>query len=46
MELIIAPEMYERVIHYDEDKEIQIRLTVNCFRGIEYLHLRKYYLGL
>jgi len=44
MELYQAPEMYERVIHYDEEKEVQIRLTVSIFRGTEYLHLRKYYL--
>lgn len=44
MELYQAPETYERVIHYDEDKEVQVRLTINTFRGIEYLHLRKYYL--
>ena len=39
-----APEMYEKVIHYDEDKEVQVRLTVSALRGVEYLHLRKYYL--
>lgn len=44
MELHEAPEMYEKIIHYDEAKEIQVRLTINTFRGIEYLHLRKYYL--
>jgi hypothetical protein len=44
MDLYQAPEIYERVIHYDEAKEIQIRLTINTFRGVEYLHLRKYYL--
>ena len=44
MELHEAPELYEKVVHYDEQKEIQIRLTVSSFRGIEYLHLRKYYL--
>lgn len=44
MELYEAPEVYEKVIHYDEQKEIQVRLTINTFRGIEYLHLRKYYL--
>lgn len=44
MELYEAPEMYEKVVHYDEQKEVQIRLTVNSFRGVEYLHLRKYYL--
>ena len=44
MELFEAPEAYSRVIHYDEVKEVQIRLTVNTFRGIEYMHLRKYYM--
>lgn len=44
MELHEAPEMYEKVIHYDEEKEVQVRLTVSTFRGVEYLHLRKYYL--
>ena len=44
MELYEAPEIYEKVIHYDEQKEIQVRLTVSSFRGVEYLHLRKYYL--
>jgi len=44
MELHEAPEEYSKIIHYDAGKEIQIRVTVNCFRGIEYLHLRKYYL--
>lgn len=44
MQIHEAPEMYEKVIHYDEEKEIQVRLTVSSFRGIEYLHLRKYYL--
>jgi|SRR5210317_922680 len=44
MELHEAPEIYEKVVHYDTTKEIQVRLTVNCFRGVEYLHLRKYYL--
>ena len=37
--------MYERVVHYDREKEIQIRLIINSFRGVEYLHLRKYYLS-
>ena len=45
MELYEAPSMYEKIVHYNEDKEIQVRLTVNTFRGIEYLHLRKYYLS-
>ena len=44
MELHNAPEVYERIIHYDTEKEVQVRLTINNFRGIEYLHLSKYYL--
>jgi hypothetical protein len=36
--------IYEKLVHFDEAKQVQIRLTVNSFRGIEYLHLRKYYL--
>jgi len=44
MELHEAPALYEKVIHYNEDKELQVRLTINTFRGIEYLHVRKYYL--
>ena len=39
-----APEVYERIIHYDELKQVQIRLTINTFRDIEYLHVRKYYM--
>ena len=45
MELYEPAPVYEKIIHYDEVKETQIRLTVNSFRGIEYLHLRKYYLA-
>jgi hypothetical protein len=44
MELYEAPELFEKVINYDQEKEIQIRLTVSTFRGVEYLSLRKYYL--
>ena len=44
MELHTIPPVYEKVIHYNEVKETQIRLVVSTFRGVEYLHLRKYYL--
>lgn len=44
MELYESPEVYEKIVHYDEQKEVQVRLTVSSFRGVEYLHLRKYYL--
>jgi hypothetical protein len=39
-----APAVYEKVIHHNEQKETQVRLTINPFRGVEYLHLREYYL--
>jgi hypothetical protein len=44
VDLHTAPEAYSRVIHYDTVKEQQVRLTINTFRGVEYIHLRKYYL--
>ena len=44
MNLHDAPEMYEKIISETEDGTEQIRLTINTFRDIEYLHLRKYYL--
>ena len=44
MELYETPPVYEKLVHYDEKKEVQVRLVVSTFRGIEYLHLRKYYL--
>ena len=43
MEVYDSPNIYERVVHYDPVKESQIRLTLNEFRGVEYMHLRKYY---
>jgi hypothetical protein len=36
---------YERVIHYNEKKDAQVRLTVNVFHGVEYIHLREYYMS-
>ena len=44
MDLHEAPEAYSRDIHYDTIKEVQVRLTINTFRGVEYMHLRKYYM--
>lgn len=35
-------EIYSRIIHETDD--FQIRLTINRFRGVEYLHVRRYYL--
>ena len=33
MELHQAPEAYSRIIHYDEVKQVQVRLTINTFHG-------------
>lgn len=38
----MADDVYWRVINQTPDK--QVRLVVNEFRDIEYLHLREYYL--
>jgi hypothetical protein len=43
MELHEAPTAYEKIIHFDEVKDILIKLTVNTFYGKEYMHVRKYY---
>ena len=44
MKLHEAPEIYEKIISENEESTEQIRLTINTFRDVEYLHLRKYYL--
>jgi hypothetical protein len=44
MKLHEAPEMYEKIISENNEGTEQIKLTVNTFRGVEYMHLRKYYL--
>ena len=44
MELYESQEVYSRLVHEDEVKQTQVRLTVSCFRGIEYMSLRKYYM--
>lgn len=36
-------EIYHRIIQ--EGEYNQVRLVVNEFRGVEYLHLRKYYMN-
>ena len=37
-------ELYYKVIWQDEQNINQLRLVINEFRGVEYLHIRKYYL--
>ena len=44
MKIYEAPEVYEKIVSENDEGTEQVRLTVNEFRGTEYLHLRKYYL--
>lgn len=39
----MSAEIYSHVIHYDDVKDTQVRLSVNEFREVEYLSLRKWY---
>jgi len=38
-----APPLFEKLIHFDAAKELQLKLSINTFRGVEYLSIRKYY---
>ena len=44
MKIYDAPEVYEKTVSENDEGTEQVRLTVNEFRGTEYLHLRRYYL--
>ena len=44
MELHEAPALYEKLIHYNEAKHEKVFLSINTFREVEYLSIRKYYL--
>ncbi len=44
MKIHEAPEIYEKIVSENENGTEQVRLTINEFRGVEYIHLRKYYL--
>lgn len=35
--------VYDRIIFYDENKDIQVRMGISVFRDVEYLFLRKYF---
>ena len=37
--------MYEKIISENIEKGSQLRLVVNVFRDVEYIHLRKYFLS-
>lgn len=36
-------DVYDKILYQDEDK--QFRLTINEFREVDYLHIRKYYMS-
>ena len=44
MKIYEAPEVYEKLISENADGTEQVKLTINEYRGVEYMHLRKYYL--
>ena len=35
--------IFSRIVHEDHEKGTQVRLTINEFREVQYLHLRKYF---
>lgn len=37
--------LYEKIISENEEKGTQLRLVISEFRGVQYLHLRKYFLS-
>lgn len=37
--------LYEKILHENEAKAYQLRLVVNVFRDVQYLHIRKYFLS-
>jgi hypothetical protein len=37
--------LYEKILSQNEDKGSQLRMVVNEFRGVQYFHLRKYFLS-
>lgn len=44
MRLVDSEIEYEKTIYENLEKGYQLRLVVNEFRGIQYLHIRKYFL--
>ena len=36
--------LYEKIIYNNEDKFYQLRLVVNEFRDLQYIHIRKYFM--
>lgn len=36
--------VYEKEVHFNEEKNEKVFVMVNNFRGTEYIHIRKYYM--
>ena len=36
--------VYEKEVHFNEEKNEKVSVMVNNFRGTEYIHIRKYYM--
>jgi len=41
----MSNELYEKLIYENEIKGYQLKLVVNEFKGIQYIHIRKYFLS-
>jgi hypothetical protein len=41
----MSDELYDKLIYENMEKGYQLRLVVSDFRGIQYLHIRKYFLS-
>ncbi len=41
----ITPPLYEKLIYEDTVKSVQLKVVVNEFKDIQYLHIRKYFLS-
>jgi hypothetical protein len=37
--------LYEKILSEDEAKGFQLRLVVNLFKDVQYIHIRKYFLS-
>ena len=41
----MSNELYEKLIYENEIKGYQLKLVVNEFKGVQYIHIRKYFLS-
>lgn len=39
----MSHDVMDRIVYYDEIKDVQVRLGINIFRDVEYIYLRKFY---